>query len=246
MKMKKSMFGPAIGCLIAGVVLLSCQNPTANSSSGGSGGSSTYTVTYNGNGNTSGTVPVDKNTYQQGAKVTVLGNTGSLAETGDTFTDWNTAADGKGTSYAANATFTMGSANVTLYAVWKSLSLTLAQGSTSIPEGGTYDFGTLSASGVGSGTVSFTITNSSSKTVNITGFSLTDGGTTVTSGSTQNGFNIDNGPSPTAIAAGGTATFGLSLVPSTPNTGEQLATVSISNDSGNPSTFTFTVKADRN
>ena len=37
-----------------------------------------YTVTYNGNGNTSGSVPVDPNTYTQGATVTVLGNTGNL------------------------------------------------------------------------------------------------------------------------------------------------------------------------
>jgi uncharacterized protein (TIGR02145 family)/uncharacterized repeat protein (TIGR02543 family) len=78
----------------------------------------TYTVTYNGSGSTSGGVPTDANAYEQGASVTVKANTGNLAKTGFTFTGWNTAADGTGTSYAAAATFTMGAANVTLYAKW--------------------------------------------------------------------------------------------------------------------------------
>ncbi|HBX24233.1 MAG TPA: hypothetical protein DEF34_11480, partial [Desulfotomaculum sp.] len=50
----------------------------------------TYTVTYDGNGNTSGSVPVDSNTYITGATVTVLGNTGNLVKTGYTFAGWNT------------------------------------------------------------------------------------------------------------------------------------------------------------
>jgi uncharacterized repeat protein (TIGR02543 family) len=78
----------------------------------------TYTVTYNGNGSTGGTVPTDSNPYEQNSTVTVLGNTGSLVKTGSTFAGWNTAADGTGTSYAANAAFGMGAANVTLYAQW--------------------------------------------------------------------------------------------------------------------------------
>ncbi|WP_143192050.1 InlB B-repeat-containing protein [Paenibacillus helianthi] len=78
----------------------------------------TFTVTYNGNGNTGGTVPTDSNSYQQGNTVTVLGNTGALVKTGYTFVGWNTAANGSGTDYAANATFSMGSANATLYAKW--------------------------------------------------------------------------------------------------------------------------------
>ena len=36
-----------------------------------------YTLTYNGNGNSSGSVPIDGNSYSQGATVTVLGNTGT-------------------------------------------------------------------------------------------------------------------------------------------------------------------------
>jgi uncharacterized protein (TIGR02145 family)/uncharacterized repeat protein (TIGR02543 family) len=78
----------------------------------------TFTVTYDGNGNTSGTVPADANKYETAATVTVKDNTGSLVKTGSTFTGWNTAANGSGTAYATGATFPMGSANVTLYAQW--------------------------------------------------------------------------------------------------------------------------------
>ncbi len=78
----------------------------------------TYTVTYNGNGNTGGSVPEDAGAYQEGATVTVLGNTGSLVNTGYSFDGWNTVANGSGTDYAPAATFAMGSANVTLYAQW--------------------------------------------------------------------------------------------------------------------------------
>jgi len=82
--------------------------------------SSGYTVTYNGNGATTGTVPVDASTYATGAAVTVRGNTGALGILGYTLKGWNTAANGSGTSYAATgaATFAMGAANVTLFAQW--------------------------------------------------------------------------------------------------------------------------------
>jgi uncharacterized repeat protein (TIGR02543 family) len=84
-----------------------------------------HTVTYNGNGSTSGTVPTDSNLYAPNATVTVLSNSGSLAKTGYTFAGWNTVANGSGTTYAPNQTFTMGSSNVTLYALWNVLQYTL-------------------------------------------------------------------------------------------------------------------------
>jgi uncharacterized repeat protein (TIGR02543 family) len=77
----------------------------------------TYSVTYDGNGGT-GTAPTDTNTYATGASVT-LANSGSLVKTGFVFTGWNTLASGLGTHYNPAATFTMGSANVILYADWK-------------------------------------------------------------------------------------------------------------------------------
>lgn len=47
----------------------------------------TNTVTYNGNGNTGGTVPVDNGTYETGAPVSVQENTGNLVKVGYTFAD---------------------------------------------------------------------------------------------------------------------------------------------------------------
>lgn len=79
---------------------------------------SLYTVTYDGNGNTSGSAPTDSNSpYVSGNTVTVLDNTGSLAKTGYTFSGWNTSAEGTGTEYAAGVTFNI-SENTTLYAKW--------------------------------------------------------------------------------------------------------------------------------
>ncbi len=86
----------------------------------------TYTVTYNKNGDgaggagsVTGSVPTDSNSpYACGSTVTVLGNTGSLAKDGYNFIGWNTAPGGGGTSYVADATFTI-SANTTLYAQWE-------------------------------------------------------------------------------------------------------------------------------
>ncbi|GEM_PF-4168884 len=78
---------------------------------------SSCTLTYNGNGNTSGSVPTDANSpYESGATVTVLGNTGSLAKTNYTFGGWQTTSTG-GTHYDANDTFVI-SNNTTLYADW--------------------------------------------------------------------------------------------------------------------------------
>lgn len=83
----------------------------------------TYTVTYNGNTNVSGSVPVDGASYVAGSTVTVLGNSGSpvLAKSGFTFSGWNTASNGSGVSYSQGNTFTI-NANTILYTVWTSTS----------------------------------------------------------------------------------------------------------------------------
>ena len=80
----------------------------------------TYTVTYDGNQKDGGSVPIDSSAYDSGATVTVKANSGTLTRTGYNFGGWNTQADGQGTTYAAtgSVTFTLGSANKTLYAVW--------------------------------------------------------------------------------------------------------------------------------
>ena len=101
---------------------------------------STYSVTYNANGATSGTVPTDNTEYDDtNNTVTVLGNTGSLAKTGYTWSGWNTKADGTGTSYVAGDTFTI-SANTTLYAKW-----TVNTHNITMPDADTYGSYTASA-----------------------------------------------------------------------------------------------------
>ncbi len=79
----------------------------------------TYTLIYDGNDETSGDVPVDASSpYAENATVTVLGNSGSLAKTGYLFSGWNTAADGSGTHYDEDDTFSMPAENTVLYAEW--------------------------------------------------------------------------------------------------------------------------------
>jgi uncharacterized repeat protein (TIGR02543 family) len=82
----------------------------------------TYTITYDGNGNTSGSVP-DSQTKTHGTNLTLRTNTGSLAKTGFSFGGWNTNAAGTGTSYTSGGTYST-NAGATLYARWTSTFVT--------------------------------------------------------------------------------------------------------------------------
>ncbi len=125
--MKKSARALCLSAVIALLALLvGCPTP---------GGGTTpppvpgYRVLYDGNQATGGTPPSDAAKYASGDVVTVSANRGSLEKTGVGFGGWNTMADGTGISYTPGQTFSMGSADVTLYASWKpvvwgSLSLT--------------------------------------------------------------------------------------------------------------------------
>ena len=91
-----------------------------------------YTVTYNGNGATGGSVPVDNTTYASGQPVTVADNSGSLVKTGFIFLGWNTQSDWSGASYPAGESFMIGTNDITLYAMWGnsgSIDLTFNPGS---------------------------------------------------------------------------------------------------------------------
>lgn len=86
-------------------------------------GLTTYTITYNGNANTGGTVPTDPlSPYTSGSTITALGNTGALTKSGYNFGGWNTLADGTGTTYAAGTPLTL-AGNTTLYARWSTLPM---------------------------------------------------------------------------------------------------------------------------
>lgn len=87
-----------------------------------------YPVSYFGNGNSSGSVPVDSsNPHLYNTNVPVLSSANSLLKTGYTLTSWNTSANGSGTSYSVSGTdsFTMPRAAVNLYAQWRTNSYTL-------------------------------------------------------------------------------------------------------------------------
>lgn len=113
----------------------------------------TYTVTFNANGGTgapsaqtkthgttlalSTTKPTKTKTTATGYKVTFNANGGSCSTTDLTstltttyaFKNWNTAANGSGTSYASGASYTANAA-VTLYAQW---TPSTSNGSVSLP-----------------------------------------------------------------------------------------------------------------
>lgn len=77
-----------------------------------------YTVTYDGNGSTGGTVPVDPARYEQSQAVAVQENLGWLVKTSFVFMGWNTEANGSGSTFLPGQTLTMGTADATLYARW--------------------------------------------------------------------------------------------------------------------------------
>lgn len=78
-----------------------------------------YTLAYNANGATSGTVPPVV-TANQGSRVT-LNNGAGLSRSGYTFMGWNTNANGTGTDYPAGSSYTINN-NVTLYAKWQTIT----------------------------------------------------------------------------------------------------------------------------
>jgi hypothetical protein len=78
---------------------------------------SVYTVTYYGNNNDEGVIPVDPTLYFNGDIVTVLGQ-GTLVKYGSTFLGWNTLANGNGTTYQVGNTIVISNSNIALYAKW--------------------------------------------------------------------------------------------------------------------------------
>ncbi|WP_286923837.1 cadherin-like beta sandwich domain-containing protein, partial [Lysinibacillus sp. UBA6686] len=81
-----------------------------------------YTVSYNGNGNTGGSVPMDNGSYEQGASVYVKGNTGGLVKDGHRFEGWSLTSDDANPNYKENDIFIMENANVTFLAKWLKLT----------------------------------------------------------------------------------------------------------------------------
>ena len=103
-----------------------------------------YSVTYNGNGATGGSVPSSTTSYTSGDTVTVKGNTGSLTKTGHTFAGWTMNSNGTGTVYTSDSTYTIGSSSITFYAKWTPLNYTVsfvANSGTPVPSNQTIAHG---------------------------------------------------------------------------------------------------------
>jgi len=79
------------------------------------GRSQTYTVTFDSNEATSGTVPSSQ-TAAAGSSIN-LPTSGDLAKEGFAFIGWNTKIDGEGTNYDPGETYTV-DGNITLFANW--------------------------------------------------------------------------------------------------------------------------------
>lgn len=75
-----------------------------------------YTIGYDPNGATSGSVPASQ-TKNHGIDLTLQRNSGSLSKIGYDFNGWNTATDGSGTHFDEEGNFTI-DADTTLYAEW--------------------------------------------------------------------------------------------------------------------------------
>jgi uncharacterized repeat protein (TIGR02543 family) len=77
-----------------------------------------YTVTYNANGATGGSVPVDSNTYTMNGSVPILGNTGTLMRTGYSFIGWGVSSTDTVNRYVSGNTYTVGTSNIAFWARW--------------------------------------------------------------------------------------------------------------------------------
>lgn len=77
-----------------------------------------YSVSYNANGASDGSVPLDSNTYTMGGSVPILGNTGTLVRTGYSFIGWGISSTDAVNQYVSGNTFTVGTNNIAFWARW--------------------------------------------------------------------------------------------------------------------------------
>ena len=143
-----------------------------------------YSLTYDGNGADGGSAPAESADMDYGFAVTAESNT--FTYTGHTFLEWNTAADGSGTTYAVGTEFSMPAHAVTLYAIWDTNVYTL-----------TYD---------GNGYTDGSIPSSEQVTYE-TSTTLPDGSTLTRTGYTFSGWNTQTGGGGDSYGAGASITM---------------------------------------
>jgi len=104
--MKKCCFAVL---LILPIILVCCSSPNTEGK--------TYTILYNGNGDTGGYPPVDSNSYKSGDNA-VVKDQNTLYKDGYKFLYWNTKQDGSGDIYKPSDTIAIVNINIRLYAIW--------------------------------------------------------------------------------------------------------------------------------
>jgi uncharacterized repeat protein (TIGR02543 family) len=148
-----------------------------------------FSLTYDANGATGGTVPVDSTQYSgDNVAIAVLDNTGNLVKNGLSFTGWNTKADGSGIHFNPASTIYGNSSrgSLTLYADWQLFKVTgiaCADSSFTMAVGEQYPMGaTLSPANATNPTINWTSSNTSVATITATGIvtTLATGTTTLT------------------------------------------------------------------
>lgn len=104
------------------------------------------TITFDGNGATGGSMSTQTIATDASANL----NSNAFTRTGYVFKEWNSNSDGTGTAYANGANYTMGTSDVTLFAIWDEVT------TPTINVSGTLS-GLSTTYGTVSGSASFTV-----------------------------------------------------------------------------------------
>ena len=179
-----------------------------------------YYVTYNGNGNTDGSVPTDSNSYQRGHTITTIGNTGDLVKTGYTFVGWNTLSNGSGTTYTVGQTITTSVYDVTLYAKWSinQYSVTYNSNEGSVVPSGSYNYGSTITEPTAPLKTGYTFTGWYDGSNNIISFPYTiqTSNLTFTAGWSINQYTVTFNSNGGSSVAAQTANYGTAISQPTP------------------------------
>jgi len=167
-----------------------------------------YSITYDPNSATSGTVPLSQSYISGTTGLTLATNTGNLARIGYSFTGWNTASDGNGTSYSVSQASVTITENTTIFAKWtvkSTRTLTFAVLAYSINIGDTVT--ATAALSVGSGPITYSAGISTACSVDSTTglVTVTNGvGTCSVSASAPEDatYSITNSAAPVVITVG--------------------------------------------
>ena len=124
-----------------------------------------YTITYNGNGYTGGSMP---GTQYKAYGVNVTLSSSKPTRTGYDFLGWSTSSTATSASYASGGTYST-NANLSLYAVWKPITYTIAYNRNESAYSNRSSLDT-----VGGSTASSTHTYNTSKALTSNGFTMTN------------------------------------------------------------------------